>query len=88
MAVTHLAPVGAAANGLSKTNLVGWTSRVPVDDVARLETRYSSQPTLCAIRRDGTRALRVNQRLWDDAQVKALFGALGLDPVTGTRASG
>lgn len=72
---------------LSKTNLVGCASRVNVDDVARLETRYSPQPTLCVIRRDGTRAFRVNQRLWDDAQVKSLMSALGCDPRTGGRNS-
>jgi hypothetical protein len=70
---------------LSKTNLLGWTSRVDVDQVARVETRYSPQPALCVIRRDGTRALRVNQRLWDDAQVRALMGALGFDPITGAK---
>jgi hypothetical protein len=62
-----------------KTNLLGKTSRCRVDEVARMETHYSPQPTVRFVRRDGSLAFRVNARLWTADQLDALRVALHLE---------
>jgi hypothetical protein len=61
---------------VAKRNIVGRITECPRDQIARLETRYQPQPTLCFIRPDGKLAFRVNQRLWRDTQIQEIRDAL------------
>ena len=61
---------------VAKRDIIGRITECPRDQIARIETRYQPQPTLCFIRTDGTLAFRVNQRLWRDAQLQEIRDAL------------
>jgi len=61
---------------VGKTNLLGIETTCRRVDLSRLETRFSPQPTLNFIRKDGSRAFHINTRLWTDAQVQLIRQAV------------
>ncbi len=62
---------------VGKVNLFGVETKLRREQLGRLETRFAPQPTLNFLRKDGSRAFRINTRLWTDAQVKAMKDAVG-----------
>ena len=60
------------ANQVGKIDLLGRNTTCPFEDLGRVEAQYSPQPTLNFIRKDGSRAFRINTRLWTDAQIAAM----------------
>jgi hypothetical protein len=63
-------------NQVGKVDLLGRKTTCRLNDLSRVEARYSPQPTLNFMRKDGSRAFRINTRLWTDAQVKAMQGVV------------
>jgi hypothetical protein len=59
---------------VAKINLLGMVTTCPRDQLRKVEAAYSPQPTLTFIRKDGSRAFRINTRLWTDEQVQLMSG--------------
>jgi hypothetical protein len=62
---------------IGKVNLLGIETKSHRDQLDRVEMRFSPQPTLNFLRKDGSRAFRISTRLWTVAQIKTLQDAVG-----------
>ena len=62
---------------VGKVNLVGIGTKCRRDQLGSVEAKFSPQPTLNFLRKDGSRAFRINTRLWTQDQVRTIQDAVG-----------
>lgn len=61
---------------VGKVNLLGIETKCVRDQLRSVDTGFSPQPTLNFLRKDGSRAFRINRRLWTDDQVGIIRDAV------------
>jgi hypothetical protein len=61
---------------VGKIDLLGRKTQFRIDDLDRTELRYSPQPNLWFVGKNGKWLFRVNTRLWTDSQLKDVQDAL------------
>ena len=57
-------------------NLLGMERKYRFDELAGVASRFSPQPTLNFMLKDGSRAFRINTRWWTDGQLRAITDAV------------
>ena len=61
---------------VGKIDLLGRRTQFRIDELDRTELRYSPQPNLWFVGKNGQRLFRVNTRLWADSQLKDVQDSL------------